>query len=110
MIVSYFNKEAECFKQLTSELAEHKSVQNYYLTDLVEKEEQNPKRMSMVRFDERPFYPRMKVDANKNMFFEIVDKKKDKVHNTFAIHELTNGNRNELDSFCESTDIYVKKD
>lgn len=52
----------------------------------------------------------MKVDANKNMFFEIVDKKKDKVHNTFAIHELTNGNRNELDSFCESTDIYVKKD
>jgi hypothetical protein len=64
--------------------------------------------MSVVGFDERPFYPRMKVDANKNMYFEIVDKK-DKVVNTFEIHEMTNGNRNELDNFCESTDIYVKK-
>jgi len=66
--------------------------------------------MGYVRFDERPFYPRMMVDANRNMFFEIVDKKKEKAVNTFAIHELTDGNRNEFDNFCESTDIYQKKE
>jgi hypothetical protein len=67
--------------------------------------------MSYVRFDERPFYPRMRVDANKNMFFEIVDKKRGHVVNTFSIHDLTiEGHRNEFDNFCESTDIYQKKE
>ena len=106
--VSYLNKEQECFKQLSSELSEYKSIQNYHLKDLIDGKECDSKRISVVRFDERPFYPRMKVDAKKNMYFEIVDKK-EKVVNTFAIHEMINGNRNELDDFCESTDIYVKK-
>ena len=91
-------------------MADSYSFKNYLLADLIENDEHKTKRMSLVRFDERPFYPRMKVDANHNMFFEIVDKKKDKVVNTFAIHELTDGNRIEFDNFCESTDIYVKKD
>lgn len=64
---------------------------NYKLTDLVDKEEKNAKRISLVRFDERPFYPRMRVDANKNMFFEMVEKKREKVMGTFSIHEMING-------------------
>jgi hypothetical protein len=58
----------------------------------MDQQEKNPKRMSLIRFDERPFYPRMRIDSNKDVFFEIVEKKKEKVVNTFAINEMTNGN------------------
>ena len=111
VIVSYFNQQAECFKQVTSELTEHSSFKSYHLHDLIKGGERLPKRMSYVRFDGRPFYPRMNVDSNKNMFFEIVSKNKDRVVNSFSIHDLTiEGHRNELDNLCESSDIYHKKE